>query len=226
VRRPRGDGAEVYRTRDVPNAGLDWREAPFCAVDLELTGLNAKRDEIISFAAVPVEGGRVQLGEIVAGYVRPGREMGEAAIRIHGIRPADLERAPKAPEALDPLFGALAGRIAIAHVADVERPFLKRALREVGVRMHRQIIDTQQLGMLWNYEREGSLGPARELAALADSLSLPVHRMHDAATDALTTAQAFIALATLLSKSEPQTVGRLCGADRRVAALRVFAAHG
>ena len=219
----RGPGVERYRTSDLPASGTDWREARFCAVDLELTGLDARRDEIISFAVVPIDGGHVQLGGITAGYVRPQRELGAGSIRIHGIRPADLEHAPAAPEALDPLFGALAGRIPVAHVADVERPFLRRALRGTRVRMNRQIVDTQVLGRLWGYERDGVLGSPMQLPELAASLSLPVHRQHDAATDALTTAQAFIALVALLERGEAQTAGRLCAAERRVASLRAFA---
>jgi DNA polymerase III epsilon subunit-like protein len=44
------------------------------------------------------------------------------------------------------------------------------------------------------------------------SLGLPVHRPHHADGDALTTAQAFIALATHLEVFKPQTVGSLEGA--------------
>jgi len=221
--RRRGAGLESYRRTALPESSTDWRTAPFCALDLELTGLDPRRDEIISFAVVPIQRGSVQLGRIVAGYVRPEQKMSEPAIRIHGIRPADLEDAAAAPDALEPLFAALAGRVPVVHCAAVERTFLRRALRGTGVRVHKQMVDTQLLGRLWRYERDGILTRAPDLAELAASLSLPVHRQHDAATDALTTAQVFIALASLLERHEPQSVGRLCGAERRVANLRAFA---
>ncbi|MGH2743017.1 MAG: exonuclease domain-containing protein, partial [Thermoleophilaceae bacterium] len=48
-----------------------WRVARFVAVDLETTGLDPGRDEIVSFAAVPVEGARVVAREAVRGLVCP-----------------------------------------------------------------------------------------------------------------------------------------------------------
>jgi DNA polymerase III epsilon subunit-like protein len=53
------------------------------------------------------------------------------------------------------------------------------------------------------------------LTALAEELGLPVHRPHAADGDALTTAQVFLALATELDRSEPQTVGSLVSLGRR-----------
>ena len=38
-----------------------WREAGYAVVDLETTGLDPKQDEIISFAAVPIDAGRIKL---------------------------------------------------------------------------------------------------------------------------------------------------------------------
>ena len=63
---------------------------------------------------------------------------------------------------------------------------------------------------------------ASSLTALARSLGLPVHRPHHALGDALTTAQVFIALATLLDGYGPQTVRTLSLAGKRAQALSVY----
>ena len=47
------------------------------------------------------------------------------------------------------------------------------------------------------------------LTRLATALNLPAHRPHQADGDALTTAQAFLALAAHLDAMSPQTVGSL-----------------
>ena len=51
VRRPRGDVARAYATTSV-NLDQEWRAASYCAVDLETTGLDLRRDMIISFGSV------------------------------------------------------------------------------------------------------------------------------------------------------------------------------
>ena len=122
-----GAGARAYRRARLPPGRTPWREASYLAVDLELSGLDPRRHEIVSFGAVPIEDGRVQLGAAVHGRVRPLRPVGEASIRVHGLRAADLARAPALDVAIEPLLTAMAGRIPVVHVAAIERGFLRPA---------------------------------------------------------------------------------------------------
>ncbi len=218
----RGAGADAYRRARLPRGGTPWITASYCAVDLELSGLNPKRDEIISFGAIPIENGRIQLAGVVEGRVRPQGSVSEASIRVHGLRAADLAVAPPLDSAIDQLLGVMAGRIPVVHVAAIERGFLRPALRRQGLRLHRSLIDTNVLGLVWLHERERE-GPRRmSLGDLAGALGLPVHHPHDAVGDALTTAQAFIALATHLDARNPQTVRSLTTADRRLESLLAY----
>jgi DNA polymerase-3 subunit epsilon len=220
-RRPHG-AAAVYASARLPARRTPWREAHWCALDFELTGLDPRNDEIISFGAVPIDAGRLQLAGAVAGLVRPERESSDAAIRVHGIRTADLHLSPPLADAIGPLLATIAGRGLIAHAAFIEREFLGQALRGQGARFRGPIVDTQLLGQLWLYERDGRLRQRMALAELAAELGLPADRQHDALADAQTTAQVFLALATHLDARRPETVASLAGADRRLDGLRVF----
>ena len=128
-RRARGEGAQAYAQARLPSTRTSWREARYCVVDLELSGLDPRRNEIVAFGALPIDGGRVRLDGAAAGLVRPTAPLTESAIRVHGIRAADLADAPLIAEALDPLLHAMAGRVLVAHHAAVERGFLRAALR-------------------------------------------------------------------------------------------------
>jgi DNA polymerase-3 subunit epsilon len=202
---PRPEPARAYARAKLPRPGTPWREAAFTVVDLELTGLDADSDEIISFAAVPVLTGRVVVGGMRRLNVRPKRMPAAETIRVHGLRPADLTEAPSLDEALPSILEALAGRVLVAHPARVERAFLAQALARTGTKLREPVICTATLaGRLLN-------GGSREvpLAEAADALGLPAHDPHTAAGDALTTAQLFIALATHLDGRGAQTVGSL-----------------
>jgi DNA polymerase III subunit epsilon len=203
--RPTTPAAEQYARAKLAAGGSPWRDAGFCVVDLETTGLEPRQDEIVSFAAIPVDGGRVRPGGLVSRIVRPRRMPGAETIRIHGLRPTDLEEAPALADVLDELLAALSGRIMVAHVATIERGFLDRAFREHGVRLRGELVDTARLATTV-LGRDDAIG----LGDLAGRLGLPVHRPHHAEGDALTTAQAFIALAGLLeARRGPQTVRSL-----------------
>ncbi len=221
-RAARGAGALAYKSARLSAGRTPWRQARYCAVDLELSGLDARRHEIISFGAVPIEDGRVQLAGAVHGRVRPLRPLSEPSIRVHGLRVADLADAPPLDVAIDPLLAVLAGRIPVVHVAAIERGFLRPALRRQGLRMRSPMIDTSVLGLVWLHERDGN-GPRRvALGELTAALGLPSHHPHEAIGDALTTAQVFVALATHLDARQPETVRRLTTAGRRLQTLQDY----
>ena len=105
----------------------------------------------------------------------------------------------------------------VAHAAWVERGFLGALLRAHGARLRGPVIDTEALGRLWLAARGGEPPRALPLARLAAELGLPAHRPHTAAGDALTTAQAFLALATHLERlGGPETVRSLARAPERL----------
>jgi DNA polymerase-3 subunit epsilon len=204
----------AYRNATPTSRSTPWRRARFAVVDLETTGLDPKHDEIISFASVPIEDGRVMVGGVRTAVIRPERMPEAETIRIHGLRPADLVNAPALPEVLDLILEALTGRVLVAHVAWVERGFLSAAIKPAGLRLVEPVLDTAALA-------PHVLGPDRRddaeplpLSHAAESLGLPVHRPHHAEGDALTTAQLFLALAGHLDRTEPQTVGSLARLSR------------
>lgn len=205
--------ARAYREAALPGARTPWREAAFAVVDLELTGLDPGEHEIVSFAAVPVEAGRIRLADLRSGIVRPRRMPSADTIRIHGLRESDLAGAPPLDEVIDELLEALTGRVLIAHSAPVETGFLGAALESRGLELRNPVVDTAHLGVeLARLRREPE--PSQALSELAGWLGLPVHRPHHAEGDALTTAQAFLALATHLEAFEPVTVGSLTRVSR------------
>ena len=218
----RSPAAAAYRRARQPAGRTPWRSAAFCVVDLETTGLDPRRDAIVAWSAVPVDGGRVVLAGAREGLARPAAGVPATSVLIHGLRELDLAEAPPLTEAADALLEALAGRILVAHAAWVERAFLRRALRPRGARLHRRIVDTAALGRLWLSERDGSTPRTLALGDLARELALPVHRPHTAAGDALTTAQAFIALATHLDTLKGETVRSLAAGQRRLDASRLY----
>jgi len=204
----------AYKAARPPSGATPWREARYAVVDLETTGLDPKRDEIVSFASIPIQEARVIVGETRATLVRP-TDMPEAkTIRIHGLRPIDLAEAPTLPEVLDLMLEALTGRVLVAHAAWVERGFLAAALNPAGLRIAEPVLDTAALARHVFGSEDLGEGEAVSLSETARRLGLPVHSPHIAEGDALTAAQVFLALSTRLDRIEPQTVGSLASLSK------------
>jgi DNA polymerase III subunit epsilon len=204
-----------------PAKRTPWREAAWCAVDLELTGLDHRRNEIIAIGALPVEEGRVLLGQARYTLVRPSVSLEHGAVLVHKLRPADLQDAPVLDEAIELLLGALEGRVPVFHTAAVERRFIGPALARRRLRMP-AAADTEVIGRLWLRQHRGRAPAAVSLSTLAQALTLPVEPPHHALGDALTTAQVFVALVSHLERTEPQSVGSLLHAEDRLASARRF----
>lgn len=192
-----------------PDTG--WRKAGWCAVDLELTGLDPRRDEIVAIGAVPIDDGRVVLGGAYYSLARPGRAPGRGSVLVHKLREADLVGAPALDSGLDGLLTVLAGRRPVFHTAWVEEAFLGRALRHRGVRLP-AAADTEVLGRRWLATTGEAVPEHLALGDLATALGFTAEAPHHALGDALTTAQAFVAVLGRLEAAGPQTVGSLTGA--------------
>jgi DNA polymerase-3 subunit epsilon len=192
--------------------GAPWREAQFCVVDLETTGLDLRRDEVVAYGAVTVRGGRIVVGTAVEGLVRPGPSASTSAVPVHGLLPERLAAAPGSREAARRLVEVLGGRVLVAHAAWVETAFLRRLLEPVGARLDGPVLDTAALARAAGLAPGGGAEPALE--GLAERLRLPVHARHDALGDALTTAAVLLALATRLDRREPQTIRSLAALSR------------
>jgi DNA polymerase-3 subunit epsilon len=202
-----------------PHPSLAWRGAEFCVVDLETTGLDLRRDDIIAYGAAIVTHARIPCGRVAYGLVRPSRPVSVPALTVHGLRTADLADAPTVDEIAGDLIDLLSGRVLVAHAAWVERAFLNRALRPRGLRLARATVDTAALLRACHLADRDAAGEPN-LEAASRRLGLPVHTPHHALGDALTTAQLLLALATRLETSHarevprPLTLRQLCAISR------------
>jgi DNA polymerase III subunit epsilon len=196
--------AAAYLAAPPPDLRAHWRDHEYVVLDVETTGLDARRDALIAVGLVPISAGRVQLAQRWYSLIRPpaDREPTAASIRIHHLTRAEVAAAPPRDVVLDQLLQHLTGRVLVVHVAQIDVGFLNRALAADGLRLRRPILDTARLAMTLHHHAQllgevpnGLPAPAIELRRLASALNLPVYPQHDALNDALTTAQLFLAQA-------------------------------
>jgi len=175
-------------------------EVPMVAIDVETTGLDPARDEIVSIGLLPMTLERIASSASRYWVVRPRIELNAESVVIHAITHAQIEAAPDFGAVIDDVLAALAGRVVVVHCRDIERSFLDRALAaRIGEGIEFPVIDTMELEARIHraappgfFARLFGKRPAPESIRLADSRTryrLPRYRAHHALTDALATAE-------------------------------------
>jgi len=187
-----------YLETPFPNPSSDIRELELLAIDLETTGLNPKRDEVLSVGYVAILGNRVDLGSARHRLVRTARAIPEASAIIHQITDDQAAQGGLLDDVLAELLAAMAGKVMIAHHASVEKGFLGEACQRVyGVGLSAPVVDTQALAKRTLERRQIAFKSADlRLHALSERYNLPRYGAHNALSDALAAAELFLAQAS------------------------------
>ncbi len=182
-----------------------WRDIEYWSLDLETSGLDPRRDDILSVGMVPIRAGSILWGERFYSLVRtsPGHRPSIEAMRVHHILPEEADRAPELPEVLDDVLARLADAAIVVHYGKLDLGFLQVACERLDRAWPRpSVVDTVRLlGRMTHLRRQ--LEPYAEpfpadLAAARRELGLPAHRHHHALYDALATAELMLVLADRL----------------------------
>lgn len=178
------------------------KSIPFVAVDFETTGFDPKRDGIVSIGLVPFDLQRIHCKGAKHWIVRPRTTLDKESVVVHGITHSDIKSAPDLMRIVEYLLKALEGRIVVVHHRGIERPFLNAALeKRMSEGIVFPVVDTMELEArlhrakpltLWQRFRGQSL-PSIRLVDSRERYHLPYYRQHHALTDALATAELFLA---------------------------------
>ncbi|WP_151641359.1 exonuclease domain-containing protein [Corynebacterium sp. 11A] len=183
-----------------PRTPLD--EAELLAVDIETTGLDPKKDAMLSIGWVPVRGRRIHLGE--AGYmlIKQDRSVGTSAT-LHHLTDTQLATGYSPREALEAFLPRLAGTTMLVHFAPIEQRFLSALCeQEFGASLTVPTADTFQLER--THMEKMSTYPRGEdlrLPRVRARYSLPRYPNHNALIDAIACAELYLAMRAHLGYS-------------------------
>ncbi|MCC6651337.1 MAG: 3'-5' exonuclease [Candidatus Eisenbacteria bacterium] len=183
-----------------------WDAVTYWALDLETSGLDPARHEILSAGMVPVREGVVRWGERWESLVRPEDPGAVSAegLRAHHILPGELEHAPALAQVLPEIDRRLQEGVPLLHFGALDLGFLRAAYRAHGMPWPKlRAVDTVELLQKLDHRRHQlTPHPTPTRTALPEAreeLGLPAYANHHALTDALATAELFLVLRARLS---------------------------
>jgi DNA polymerase-3 subunit epsilon len=191
-------GWQLRRLKDPAYAHLfqDYGGDEAVSIDCETTGLDTKRDQILSVGAVKIRGDEILASERLDFYVRPTEPLPEATILIHHIRPIDLEQAPTAEEAMRRVLDFVGPRPLVGYFLEFDAAMLERYLRPMlGTGLPNRRVEVSSLYYDWR-ARQLPAGANIDLRfeTIRRQLDLPRVVAHDAYNDALMTAMMYLRL--------------------------------
>ena len=176
-------------------------------LDLETTGLNTAKDEVIAIGAVAIEKGAIHLDDQFDLILRrPELDIRETVL-IHGIGPEALTQGQETKEALLHLLEWMNGDPILAYHAEFDKRFLERTLKaQLGYSRSHVWMDVAEL-MPAFFPKADPKG--RGLDHWSDLFGLEVSERHHAAADAMVTAELTLIALNTAKKSGVKTLKEL-----------------
>ncbi|WP_336489915.1 3'-5' exonuclease [Methylobacterium nigriterrae] len=165
-------------------------------IDCETTGLNPRKDEIITVAAIHVRGERILTSACFEAVARTERKSHPDAIKVHRIFDAEARAGRPMRQILPELLRFIGGRPIVGYYTDFDVRMLDRYLtRLLNIRLPNPRIDVSAL----YYDRKYKGAPDHlmidlSFASILRDLGIPPLAQHDALNDALMTAMIYLQL--------------------------------
>lgn len=170
-----------------PLAVCSLREQRWVVLDLETSGLNLNRDQVLSIGAVAIEDGAIDLGQQFERTLHRPEQKTNASVLIHGLGPSALAAGSDPSEALLDLMAFIGDSPVLAFHAPFDQHMLARSLKDsLGLRLQHPFFDVAELAPMLNPDTV-----LRE-AGLDDWIArfgLEVQARHHACADAQVTAE-------------------------------------
>lgn len=196
LRQVTGGPLHDFLSTPFPAAAIPCQDAEIVSLDLETTGLDPDTDRILSIGMVTVRHMAVHLDSAWHRLVQASRDIPETSAVIHRITDDQSAQGLPLKQVIPELLEHLAGRVLLAHHAAIEQQFIDTACRSLyGSGFLSPLIDTEVLARRRLERRNQPYRPGDlRLSSLRERYQLPRYTAHHALSDALATAELFLAI--------------------------------
>jgi len=194
----------LYHLAD-PDFGFMYDPPPpdeWVTIDCETTGLDTRRDQIVSVAAVRIAGNRLLTSQRLELLVRPERKLKKESVRVHQLREQDVAHGLDPEQAMRRLLVFIGARPLVGYYLEFDVAMLNREIWPLlGVRLPQPKIEVSSMYYDWKnrqlppHERGGTID--LRFATMMKALDMPTREAHDALNDAVMAGLAFVKLRAL-----------------------------
>lgn len=167
----------------------------YVCLDCETTGLNPKKDEILSIGAVHIKKNKVLMRKTLNIFVKPSKNVTKESIKIHHIRPIDLENAVEPKEAILELLEFIGNRPIVGYYIKFDIAMISKYTKQyIGISLPNHQVEVSS--MYFKTKKRSSDYEFVDLKfdTIMKELEIPELGKHDALNDAIMTSMIFLKL--------------------------------
>lgn len=200
------------------------KETRFVVMDLETTGLNISKDQVIAVGAVVIENNEIQLPQSFERTIFRELNKVDDTVLIHGISPEEIAGGEPAIDVLSEFMNYSGECVFLAYHAPFDQGMLSRALkRDMGLPLKHVFIDVADIAAaLFPSINVSSSMQNAGLDDWVEHFNLNVSNRHNASADALATAEIMLILLREAEKQAIDTLAQLTEKIKGYKRLRVM----
>ena len=171
--------------------------------DCETTGLDIKKDEIISIGALRVKNNRILTSKAFEVFIKPQNSIPKESIKIHQIRNCDLENALPPKEAIEKFLHFIGNAKLVGYYLEFDVAMVNKYTKKLlGVTLPNK---QEEVSAIY-YNKKVKTIPQGHIDlsfdAILKDLNLPKIDAHNALNDALMSALIYIKLQNITKIKE------------------------
>jgi len=191
---------EKWNQNKLNDAAYDYLFEPYegdeiVVFDTETTGLNPKKDEILSIGAVKIKANKILTSKLFEVYLQPSGLISKKSIEIHGIRPCDLDHALTPEEGIKKFIDFTGNRPLVGYYLEFDVAMINRYLKQwLGIKLpnHKTEISGLYYDLKIGHIPQGHVDLRFE--TIMKALDIPNMGQHNAVNDAIMTAMIYLKL--------------------------------
>lgn len=167
----------------------------YISLDCETTGLNPRRDEILSIGAVLIRDNKILMRNTFNIFLKPTKSINAESIKIHHIRPIDLENGMDPEEAIYKLLDFIGSRPIVGYYIKFDVSIISKYTKKyIGIKLPNKMIEVSSLYYATRKKSNGYEFIDLKFDTIMKTLNIPALGKHDALNDAIMTSMIFLKL--------------------------------
>lgn len=170
----------------------------YVCFDCETTGLDPKKDDIISIGAVIIKNNTIVASKKFVKFIKPKTKLQVEAIKVHHIRECDLQDAEDINKVIKEFLEFIGSRTLVGYFLEFDIAMINKYLKPIlGIKLPNKALEVSAIYYDYKIERIPQGNIDLRFNTIMNELKIPNLGKHDAYNDAIMTSMIFLKLKNL-----------------------------